>query len=1102
MRRRVAWAVGLALTIPLLAAGILGPAEAEEAGDSAATVEEVCLDCGPACDEECGDLAAPEDEGTSDTIDVVDVVDGDGSSVGLPEATEPEQEAELPDVSEDAKADRVGEPADPSGDEPLPPAGLLGDTTTSKALLKQARAGSSVAVAETGETYDTLAEAIAGAEAAGKSVYTLKIVDNVIETEDVIITSNVTIVGAEGAHTITFSSPPYTSPLFAVRNGGSLTLGDGTNADPLTILHNVSVTDGSALVRDGITLSGGGYSLDLNGANATGKITGGRLLGGWGAISVEGGARLSEISGGYFTGVREALFTYGAGTEVGEISGGSFYQTDPDIALHGQTLFVDGNSVIRKISGGYFEATKNSALGMTRGGWIDVISGGDFVAKRVGVFNSDPDKDTRNAAAWVEGENTTTGIGTISGGHFRGAYFGLLLIQRNAPVRLNSITGGLFEGSVGLQNDRGASIGEITGGKIQGTAQGMLNVSPIDKIGGTVEIIGGSQSGISNYPTGVIGEISGGQITSTSSSGISNQGTIDLISGGTIIGFMSAISCSAMSSSYPAVIDTITNGVFWGKMFSAIELVRPLKLEPGLEAVKGFGRYWGANGKIFNDENLVNYPVNPRMGPYRMSSATEPVSGISGTQFKYLMYDIPANYHNVIVKDSYADVTGAGGYFSDETVTIDAGDRDGYTFAGWTTNDGVTFDDATSATTTFTMPNKNVTVTANWDIIRTPATVTVIDSYADITGAGVYDEDATVTINAGTRDGYTFAGWITEDDVEFVDASSATTTFSMPAQDVTVTATWTPIPPSYAVTVINSHADVTGAGTYQEGSTVTIDAGTLSGNVFTGWTSEDGVVLVDATSATTTFLMPARDVTVTATWEAIVPSYAVTVVNSYADVTGAGRYQEGSTVTINAGSRSDFTFAGWTTSDGVVFSDAAAAMTTFSMPAQDVTVTATWAAVEPTYTVTVVNSFADVTGAGSYVSGVAVTIHAGSRSGYTFAGWTTSDGVVFAGASSPTTSFTMPAKNVTVTATWIALPLDPISGTSTPKPTVPGTKTPGPTKPGTKAPSPRPTSGLASTGSERGPMLLTASMLLTIAGVLCLSSWRRRKHTEATHTEI
>ena len=70
--------------------------------------------------------------------------------------------------------------------------------------------------------------------------------------------------------------------------------------------------------------------------------------------------------------------------------------------------------------------------------------------------------------------------------------------------------------------------------------------------------------------------------------------------------------------------------------------------------------------------------------------------------------------------------------------------------------------------------------------------------------------------------------------------------------------------------------------------------------------------------------------------------YAVTVNGSYADVSGAGSYAAGSDVTVRAGSRSGYTFNGWTSGSNVVFDDPNAAETTFTMPDGSVTVTANW----------------------------------------------------------------------------------------------------------------------------------------------------------------
>ena len=543
---------------------------------------------------------------------------------------------------------------------------------------------------ETGNLYKTISEAITAIKPR-YDTFVLEVFGDVLEKDHIIIDrEDVTIVSVDGSHTVTFASPvPSSGWKFALQGGGTLTLGEGNTENTLTILHSVDVTKGHIIAKDGIIIKSGSDALRLSGPNAVGTISGGRFEGngtlniiGTG-LSLENGAKIIEISGGVFMGNIDAVHVSGAGTRINKISGGAFYQTDPNTTLHGHAIFVQNAAEIGEISGGHFEAIRNRALVIIRGGWVDEISGGEFVVHRVGtIANND-----RNAAIWIQNGYESdgyarTGIGTISGGNILGTDFGLLLIAEYGESYVGKITGGTIKGTVALQNDRGGVITEISGGDITGS-QGILNVGTIGKISGNVKITGTGSYGIYNYYTnnqlfGKINEISGGTIIADGRSaqyGIMNSGTITLISGGTIIGRLTAINCDGTNKGR---LETITNGVFWGKNNAAINLAYTLNLEPGLSTNMGLGRYQSGNGLVFNNEKLVIYPAG-----YYMSSKTTPVSGITDVEFKYLTRGDEYNIEYVLnggVNDNKNPTT------YDKTTlpcTINNPTMNGYNFQGW-----------------------------------------------------------------------------------------------------------------------------------------------------------------------------------------------------------------------------------------------------------------------------------------------------------------------------------------------------------------------------------------------------------------------------------
>ena len=107
-----------------------------------------------------------------------------------------------------------------------------------------------------------------------------------------------------------------------------------------------------------------------------------------------------------------------------------------------------------------------------------------------------------------------------------------------------------------------------------------------------------------------------------------------------------------------------------------------------------------------------------------------------------------------------------------------------------------------------------------------------------------------------------FDKW-TSDDVTFADATNPVTTFVMPANAVTVKATYKE-KPKFKVTVVNGTADPAEA---KEGDTVTITANPKDGDTFRLWLSDDITTYDSAVQSPTTFTMIGRAVTITATYK-------------------------------------------------------------------------------------------------------------------------------------------------------------------------------------------------------------------------------------------
>lgn len=125
--------------------------------------------------------------------------------------------------------------------------------------------------------------------------------------------------------------------------------------------------------------------------------------------------------------------------------------------------------------------------------------------------------------------------------------------------------------------------------------------------------------------------------------------------------------------------------------------------------------------------------------------------------------------------------------------------KTGYTFAGWYTDEECTEENKWTDSTDSKMPSKNLTLYAKWN--KNSYTVTYKDGDAQSNGVDTVEYNSQVRVRPGlTKEGHIFKGWKSDADNT---TYSPDQTFTMPAQNVTLTAQWTktdpPVVPSNLV---------------------------------------------------------------------------------------------------------------------------------------------------------------------------------------------------------------------------------------------------------------------------------------------------------------
>lgn len=355
-------------------------------------------------------------------------------------------------------------------------------------------------------------------------------------------------------------------------------------------------------------------------------------------------------------------------------------------------------------------------------------------------------------------------------------------------------------------------------------------------------------------------------------------------------------------------------------------------------------------------------------------------------------------------------ITG-GEYESGVQATLTASPATGYQFVNWTGDVG-TIADVSDASTTITM-NGDYSITANFcQIPLTYYTLTIAIAGSGSTSPAVgqrsYAAGSVVPIVATPVNGYRFVNWTGNlDTVGNVTAASTTITMNKP---YSITANFVAVHYLTISSTIGGNVTTPGEGTstYDKGAVVNLVATPDSGYRFVNWNGDAGTIS-NVNSATTTITMN-DSYSVTANFAlvynltmAVAPSDSGTAT----DLTNASPYTAGTIVNIQSVAAAGYRFVNWTASAGT-FGNATAAVTNFTMPAQNVSVTADFVR---QYNLNISSSTGgDVTtpGVGSHVydQGAVVNLVATPDACYHFLSWT-GDVATIANVTTASTTITM-----------------------------------------------------------------------------------------------
>lgn len=218
-----------------------------------------------------------------------------------------------------------------------------------------------------------------------------------------------------------------------------------------------------------------------------------------------------------------------------------------------------------------------------------------------------------------------------------------------------------------------------------------------------------------------------------------------------------------------------------------------------------------------------------------------------------------------------------------EEIAISATPGEDYAFINWTGVNGAEFDPYDQSESTLICPASDFTVTANFASAVMELTISSGEG-GSVTHEGTIrmGVDTIYNLIAVPEVGYVFSGWeCSSEKGKFANADKASTAFTMPDENCTVTAFFQK--GGYELTVKASPGGTArGAqGKYEMGAVIALEATPMDGYVFSRWECVDSDALVDPEKPKTKFRMPGKDVEVLAVFtlktsaaEPTVPSHS------------------------------------------------------------------------------------------------------------------------------------------------------------------------------------------------------------------------------------